>query len=366
MSEFPVFIESDPDIVMAESKAMLEEYLGRELQPSDVEQLMLQFIVYREVLLTNRFNAGMASMLYQFSKAPILDYIAGLVAVERLPASSAGCKLRFNLVKGHGTVIIPEGTRVCTNDGSAIFAVTEDVTIRPSVNSVDVSAEAETAGKQANDYAIGKVNTILDPLAFVSDVSNIDITAGGSDVETDEQLRERIKLAPSQYSSAGARQSYLFYAKSANPLIIDVSVSSPIPGQVLIVPLTTEEVTPEQVIDNIYTTCNAENVRPLTDTVIVSPPQRLDYSIEVDIVLYENEDIASAKSAITKALNEYAESKRTKLGQDVILSHISQKSRLSSVYDVIIKEPAENIVVSEPEYAVCNDVIVNIIGFNHG
>lgn len=64
------------------------------------------------------------------------------------------------------------------------------------------------------------------------------------DVESDAQLRERIKLAPSQYSSAGSRSSYKFYAKSANAMITDVSVSSPVPGSVLIVPLTNEEETP--------------------------------------------------------------------------------------------------------------------------
>ena len=100
MNKIPVFVERDPDVIMAECKAKLQELLGCELQPAQVEQLMLQFIVYREVLLTNRFNAGMAQMLYQFSRAPILDYIAGLVAVERLPAAYAGCTVRFDLVEG--------------------------------------------------------------------------------------------------------------------------------------------------------------------------------------------------------------------------------------------------------------------------
>lgn len=76
-NNIPTFVERDPAVIMAESKAKLEELLGRELQPAQVEQLILNFVVFRETLLVNRFNAGMRQMLYQFSTAPILDYIAG-------------------------------------------------------------------------------------------------------------------------------------------------------------------------------------------------------------------------------------------------------------------------------------------------
>ena len=75
-NNIPTFVERDPAVIMAESKAKLEELLGRELQPAQVEQLILNFVVFRETLLVNRFNAAMRQMLYQFSTAPILDYIA--------------------------------------------------------------------------------------------------------------------------------------------------------------------------------------------------------------------------------------------------------------------------------------------------
>jgi phage-related baseplate assembly protein len=366
MDTIPKFVERDPNVIMAESKARLEELLGRELYPAQVEQLLLQFVVYREVLLLNRFNAGMSQLLYQFSQAPVLDYIAGLVSVERLPAASAGCTVRFTLVSGHGNVLIPEGTRVATGDGNVLFSTGDDVFVTPDINSVDVPVLAEISGKGGNGYVPGTVNKILDPLAFVSTVANVDVTAGGSDIETDEQLRERIKLAPSQYTSAGSRSSYLFYAKSANALITDVSVSSPVPGTVLIVPLTVEENVPEQVITDIYNICNDEKVRPLTDTVIVSAPDRINYSIEVNIVLYEDTDVAGAEKAIRTALNEYVQKKRSKLGQDIILSHIAQICRTPEVYDVTIVTPSANRIVQENEFAHCTGVVVNIMGFNHG
>jgi phage-related baseplate assembly protein len=367
MSEvLPVFVESDPDRIMAESKAQLEALLGRELQPGQVEQLMLQAMVYREVLLVSRFNAGMAQMLLQFSQAPALDYIAALVSVVRLPAATAACKVRFTLVPGHGNVLIPVGTRVSSDDGQAVFATVEDLTIPPDTDEVTVGAEAVTAGKNANGYAPGKVNKILDPYAFVSAVENLDTTGGGSDVETDEQLRQRVKLAPSQYSAAGSRESYLFYARGANPLIIDVSVTSPIPGVVQIVPLTESGETPQKVVDDIYRVCSEEKVRPLTDTVVVVAPTRMDFAIEVDLELYTDADAVALKSEITEALAAYATLHGVTLGNDVIRSHITKICRRDTVYDVTVQSPAANIIVAPEQVARCTGIVVNITGFNRG
>lgn len=366
-TNIPIFVERDPEIVMAESKAKLAELLGREIQPAQVEQLMLNFVVYRELLLLNRFNAGMAQMLYQFSTAPILDYIAGLVALERLPAARAGCTIRFTLVEGHGPVLIPEGTRVSNSDGTAVFRTADDIVIYTDTKTADISVLADVPGKEANGYASGMINVILDPLAFVSAVANIDTTGGGSAVETDEQLRERIKLAPSQYSSAGSRSSYLFYAKSANALIIDVSVSSPVPGTVLIVPLTEAEDTPQQVIEDVYNACSPENRRPLTDTVIAAAPVRKDYAIAVNVVLYEGADAKVQQTAIIRILEAFATQKRAKLGLDITRSDITAKSKIPNVvYDVEVVEPTENLIITDGEYPNCTAITVNITGFNRG
>lgn len=365
ITDTPVFVRRDPAEIMAESKAQLEQILGRELQPAQVEQLMLQFIVYREVLLLERFNAGMKQLLYQFSTAPVLDYVAGLVAVERLPAANAGCVVRFSLVPGHGIVLIPAGTRVATDDGKIIFETPDDVTVSPDINYVDILVTAQTEGKSGNGYGIGKVCKILDPLAFVATVQNLDVTGGGSDEETDGQLRSRIKLAPSQFSTAGSRSSYEFHAKSANASITDISVSSPMPGTVFIVPLTESGETSQQVINNVYNACSSQRVRPLTDTVIVAAAERVDYAIVVDVVLFEDMDATTARTEILNALNDYAGQKRQKLGLDVVRSQIAKIAKIESVYDVAVVTPAVNVEISAEQYANCMAITVNITGFSH-
>jgi len=364
MSKVPTFVNRDPDVIMSEIKALMESILGREIQPAQVEQLILNIIGYREVLIYERFNAGMAQLLYQFSSAPILDYIAALVAVERLPAAHAGCIIRFTLVPGHGSVVIPSGTRVSTS-GGIIFETNDDYTVAPSVNTAELLVTAIEPGRESNGFETGTVTVILDALAFVSMVTNITPTGGGSDEESDEQLRERIKLAPSQFSSAGSRQSYIFHSKGANASIIDVSVSSPIPGVVLIVPLI-EGGDYSKVNADVYAACNAETVRPLTDTVIVDKPIFRHYSIEVELVVFEGSDITAVQSHVYNKLQAFADAKAVRLGSDIVRSHIIAACVTPEIYDVTVVLPNFNEVVPYYEVPVCDGITVTVTVTNAG
>lgn len=358
MTKIPNFVERDPEAIMAEVRAQMEKMLGREIHPAQFEQLVLNIITYREVLLLERFNAGMAQMLFQFSTAPILDYIAGLVAVERLPAANAGCMVEFTLVAGHGGVVLPMGTRVSTSDGVHIFEVVEDESIEAGRLTATVLVTAQTAGRAANGIGIGRIDTILDPYAWISSVENTTVTGGGSDVETDEALRERIRLAPSQFSTAGSRNSYIFHAMRANSSIIDVSVSSPVPGTVFIVPLC-EGTEYEQVLRDIYDVCSAEDVRPLTDTVIVAAPIEKDYDITVDIIVANGFEINDVQSRVQAALAEFTHSKSIRLGQSVVLSHIVEVCRVRGVFDVNVISPSANMYVDYGEVAIVGNITVN-------
>jgi phage-related baseplate assembly protein len=365
MSTIPTFIQRDPAVVLSEIKAQLEAKLGREIMPAQVEHLIMQVVAYREVLINERFNAGAAQLLYQYSVAPMLDYIAALVSVERLPPAAAGCKVLFYLVPGHVAVVIPGGTRVATSDGKIVFWLTDNISVPVGTNEVEALVTAQVPGADANGYPVGSVTRILDPLAFLQSVTNTTPTAGGSDDESDESLRERIKLAPSQFSTAGSRQSYLFHAKRANASIIDVSVSSPVPGTVMIVPLITGyDYT--QVLLDVYNTCSAETVRPLCDTVIVAPPVTKNYAIEVELVAFHTADLTMVQNTVTANLQAYAAEKANRLGLDIVRSHISQLCRIPEVYDVEVIQPATNIEVDFDEVPVNTSIVVTITDVSNG
>lgn len=371
MAEAPEFIHRDTARIEREFVADYEARTGRTLQPSSVERLIINAIAYRETLVRSAIQEAAEQNLVEFSRAPVLDYLADLVGVTRLTAAPATCTLDFTIVEGHGGVTIPAGTRVQSADGLATFATLHDYTVETGETAASVPAEATEPGPAANGYVAGQISVILDPQAFISAAANADTTAGGAAQETDEALRERIKLAPASFSNAGSRGAYRFYAASANPSIIDVAVTNPVPGTVRIFPLLDDgQETPQQVLDAVAAACNAEDIRPLTDTVEVFAPARVDYTITAGLTIFGEADEAAVQAAVQTALEALARDKFQRMGIDITSAEVIKAAMQTGVYDVDITldagaGPVENILIDETEFGFATDINVTIDG-THG
>lgn len=373
MADAPIFIVNNLEQIKSEMIADYEARTGKTLQPAQPEMLLINAFAFRESLVRQGIQDTAVQNLVDFSSAPILDYLGALVGVTRLAPSKATVLVQFNIVVGHGGVTIPEGTRVSTIDGTVIFATTEDVLVPVGINSVIVECENNTEGASGNGYVVGTITNILDPLAFVTSVSNTSISGGGAEMETDEKLRERIKLAPSTFSTAGPRGAYEYYALSANPSIVDVAVLGPNdtpptpPGEVHVFPLMFDgSVTPQTVIDEVEDILDDEKIRPLCDLVVVASPTRIDYTIQVDLTIYTDANASDVQQRVTDSLNEFVQEKRKSLGQDIMVARIISKSMLDGVYDVDVVSPSNDIIVNSMEFAFCTNVVVNITGTNNG
>lgn len=357
------FVHEDAPRIIAECKSYLEGLLNRQIAPADVEMLLINGLAYRELILRAQLNETARQNLVSFSRGAALEYLGELVGVTRQPASSAMCSIEFALVPGHNGVVVPEGMRVQSTDGKVIFQTVEEKVCPAGTATAIVLCEATQPGTQGNDYAPNKINIILDPQAFIQTAQNIDATAGGNDEETDDQLRERIKLAPSIFSVAGPDDAYKFHAKSANPSIVDVAITSPVPGEVHISPLLAGGLMPTpEILQAVFDKCNSKKIRPLTDTVITKAPTVKDYSIEVNLTLLTTAIQASTKAAVEAILEGFKQSRINRLGLDVVRSKLASLCSIEGVYDAEILSPANNIVALPEEYTNCTGIIVNIIG----
>ena len=375
MAQAPSFIERDQQAIIDEMIADYQQRTGRILYPAQAERLLINSFAYREMLVRERIQYAASQNLVDFANAPVLDYLGALLGVERLSASKAACVLHFELVPGHSGVTIPSGTRVSSIDGAVTFETINATVVPIGTNDAYITSEALTEGASGNALSIGTLVNILDPQPFIASVSNTTVTGGGAEQESDSELRERIKLAPGSFSNAGSRGAYAYFAKSANPSIIDVAVVGPNdgvsgvgPGEVRIYPLMDDgSVTPPTVLTEVLEACNDEKIRPLNDDVDALSPVRTDFDIEVDITIYTDADSVSVQSAVETALNEYALAKRQTLGQDIKLSQIISKSIIAgSVYDVSVVSPSADIIINKVQFAYCNSVTVNVIGTNNG
>lgn len=361
----PKFIEADAQQIIDDMIAQYEDMTGRVLQPAQVERLLINAFAYREYLIRSQINDAATMNLVDFSRSPFLDYLGALLGVRRLTATNAACNLHLNLVEGHGAMTIPAGVRVQSLDGQAVFATDNDVVVTVGVDGYDVSATCLMRGNAGNGYAIGAINIILDPQPYLLSASNTDATAGGADAETDDELRDRIKLAPQSFSNAGSIGAYKYFAKSANPGIIDVSITSPVPGEVHIFPLMEGgELPNSEVLAAVLEACNAEKVRPLTDTVIVDAPTVVSYAINVDLTLINGTVATDAINAVTAALNDYTASRMQRCGLDIVLDKVIQICMIDGVYSVDVSSPEDTLTVDNDEVAKCTGITVTVGGYS--
>ena len=352
----PVFLDDadglDPNLILADMVAAFQAASGKTLQPAQVERLLINLYAYRESLIRNAIQYVGQQNLLAFAAFPMLDYLGQLLSVTRLPAQGASTYLQFTLASPLSiSYTIPAGTPVGTNDGQFVFATAGDLTIPPGGSIGSILAVATTAGVDADGYLAGQINVQLSPSVLIASVSNTTISGGGASPETDEHLRTRIQAAPNRFSVAGPEGSYRYFTLSSDPSITDAQIVSPGPGQVSVFVLTgpissqpgpspnPTAVASVELLAKVAAQLNADNVRPLTDTVSVQPITEVDYQIAATITLYADTDPASAMSAAQAAAQKYALALASRIQRDIVPSQIIETLSVPGVYQVSLSSP---------------------------
>ncbi|MGG3504748.1 baseplate J/gp47 family protein [Paenibacillus lautus] len=348
------FVEDDVNKVFEELVTVFQGMTGRVLNRADPEMFVLrafaQLFVQQRVLI----NQVAKGELLRYAKGVILDYL-GDPETPRLQAEPALTTERFTLSIPLVTPqIIPAGTRVAPEgaEGSILFATKNAVTIPAGVTSIDVLVECTVPGVNGNGFLPGQINTLIDPLPFVASVTNLTTTTGGADTEDDDSYRERIRMAPESFSTAGPEQGYIYWAKTASSAIVDVAAVKEAPGEVTIVPLLEGGVMPTQpVLDAVTEKVNARRIRPLTDKVTVQAPEAVPYNIELTYYISRDRAAESVviQDAVKEAVASYVLWQKSKLGR-----HINQ----SELIGRIMNAGALRVNVVSPVYTEITDLQV--------
>lgn len=368
MADKPKIFSEDATAIAAQVKTELETQLGKTIAPADIEQLLLNGFAYQQLLRNIQGNQALAQNLVRFATGVSLDYLCEQLSVTRIPAVGAVCTLQFTLDAGNTGVVLPAGMQVKTTDQAIVFITDKQVITTNGQTSATVTATALTTGAAGNGYAIGKVSVLMDLQPFVTAVANTDETNGGADTETDEQLRTRYPLALSTFSTCGPEQAYIYWAKTANPDIIDVKIVTPTGGTVNIYVLMKGGVIPgSEVLSAVQAACTAEKRRPLCDTVVALAPTVHDYSIDIDVVLYDGVDETDTTTLINTALTNLVNAGKNTLGKDVVVSQILAAAKIEGkVYDVTVNSPSTNYVAADSVYTNCTGITINVTGTANG
>jgi phage-related baseplate assembly protein len=195
-------------------------------------------------------------------------------------------------------------------------------------------------------------------------VSNVDVSSGGIDEESDDSYRERIQLSPEKFTTAGSEDSYKYWAKTATQNILDVEVYSPAPAEVNVVALMQGGTLPTPTeLELINGVLNSRKRRPLTDKVSVKSPKQVNYQIKLTYYL-DTEDVMNVETLQTRinaAANQFVTWQKTKLGRNI---------NPSKLINLVMQAGAERVEVTAPalqtleryQVANCTTIIVNYGG----
>lgn len=340
-------IKLDPKETYNAVIASMEAQLGEIINPGDERRIVVSCLLAPIISLSEQANAFANAQLVNHSYGAWLDELGKLVGAKRLDAGFSKTTLRFTVSAPAGTVVtIPKGTRA-TPDGSTYFATDSAVAVSYDTPTVDVEATALTAGESCNNIAIDAVNVIVDPVAYLTSVSNITITSGGTDIESDDAFRERIRMAPSQSSVAGPANAYKYFAMSTNSEIGDVSVTRPAAKQVLVTALMKDGSLPSQtLLDEILAVLSADTVRPLTDEVMVQAPTEMEYTaIATYYISADDASQAGAiQTAVSAAFSEYLSWQSEKLGRAINPDELRQRLKAAGACYIELTSPTYTTV----------------------
>lgn len=314
----------------------------KKLYPGDPIRIFLHAQALREFQLRQLIDYSAKQNLLKYSQGDYLIQLGANRTVTKLPAQKASVTVRFRLSNAQLSVYtIPAGTRVGPGE-DILFETTSVIEIPPGQQEATAIVVCTQEGIIGNGFAPGQINIITDPLPYLESVENITTSSGGSDIESDENFRERIYLAPEGYSVAGPEAAYIYQAKSYSPLVLDVKASSPSDGVVEVkVLLEDGEIPSAEFITGVSEHLNARDKRPLTDKLEVSAPDTITYNIDLDYYILNSNSsaVAAIQQNVNKAISDYKLWQRSKIGRDIDPTELVARIKGAGAKRVVVRSP---------------------------
>lgn len=353
--------------MVADYESFISEATGQTvtLERSSVHRMELYAAaaqIYQAMQYIDR--QGKQSIL-KYSYSDFLDNLAIFKGVTRNPATPATTTLRFTLSAERDTATgITQGTRVSTA-GAIYFATDVYAEIPAGSTTVDVPATCTVAGTDGNGFAAGELATIVDPIPYVASVTNTTATEGGAEIESDDDLAERVFLAPGAYSTAGPEDGYLYHAKAYSAAIGDVvATSNQAAGTVDIVFIMADGSTPgEEMIEGLEGYLQGKTIRPMTDLVRVAAPQEVTYTINLTYYINRSDSAKAVtiQAAVAQAVADYQTWQRA-IGRDINPSQLVRMVMDAGAKRVTVTAPTYTAVDATKVSALQGDAVISYGG----
>ena len=291
----------------------------------------------------------------QTSSGNCLDMRAGEYGISRnMGSKAAGC-VRFT---GNNGVAIPGGTQIQTG-GGLIYTTTDSGILTEGI--LDLQVTAEDIGIKYNVPA-GSLIQLPVQVVGITGVTNIEPITGGSDIESDQSLLQRVLIKVRMPSTSGNANDYKLWALSVGG-IGDAKVF-PVwdgPGTVKVIVIDTEKKPANM---NLVSSVSEviENNRPIGAKVDVAAAQPLIIDINVTVIKDSSNTLEQIKEEVAVKVGDYLKSiafRQSYVSFAQVGNAIMQCSGIGDYSNLLVNNGSANITVGAEEVAIVGTVTVN-------
>lgn len=336
------------DLVQSYKMALLAKDIIWQPIESDERLMLLEAFAYRELYIRTKFNNLAKGFFLATATDTDLDNIGMFYGVTRLDGARPYALFNFKLSEPTKIILRIYDISITDEDGENESMLIEEFFFNVGEESKDIKMELD----EYIDYSDVVTEIITTPLPFLIEVTQLSPFANGKNIEDDESYRKRILLAIDDKSTTGAIGTYKSFAFGADARIEDVFIDSVVGGvvDVYFYSKNADDVMKTRIEEAL----NADDVRPLTDKVIVQEVIKKEFMINavLNIQKSNKDDVTWILTKATDNLMVGLDSLK-KIGTSITLSEINDFLKVSGVKEVVIQNPTSNILIAKNEIGVC-------------
>lgn len=338
------FVDTDTEALVNKLIAGYEEITGRTLYPADPVRAFILWLA--SIIIQERvgINESAKQNLPRYAEGENLDSLSEIFHnTYRLEPTAATTTLGFYITTTLEEDYIITDELEVTVDGVINFATTGYLIFKAGENYAEVGAICQSVGTVGNGFTPGQVSKLVsDEFLYFKEVANTTTTAGGSEEESDTAFYNRMRESEESYTTAGPRGSYAYHAKSVSSQISDVSAESPEDGIADVrIMLYGGKLPDKELIDRVQEYLSADDIRPMTDKVIVAAPGTIEFDIEATYYIPRDKAATTKeiKQAVELATENYTLWQTSKMGRDINPSYFNAMLMESGIKRVDITTP---------------------------
>lgn len=293
----------------------------------------------------------LAIMFLEDSTDEYLDKKVGDFAVYRKLGTSARGNIK---ITGEDGTHIQKGTTVLSQS-ELIFYTNDDVWINEGVAIVDV--ESGDVGEEYNIIP-NSIDKFAIDITGVKTVTNEEVFTGGTNRETDEELRERFFEIIRRPATSGNVYHYEQWAKEVDG--INQARVKPLwdgPGTVKVIVSNDNNIVDNSIVEKCKK--HIEEVRPIGAEVTVITPSKLDIIVSADIIMEKDFDSIEAKIEFENNLKSYLSNCTDEVVYTRIASCLGSVKGIRDYRNLTINSGTVNIKYNDEQIPVTKSITLN-------